>query len=505
MSPLDVLTQPLNLLFVVPLLGIAAILLLPMEEKTWVRRIGSTAGLFTLADALWLFFQYDRGVAGLQFQTDASWIPSLGIRWNLGVDGISVVLDLLTAFTLFCGCLVSYGIPERVKEFYILLLTLAMGVFGVFSTQDLFFFYFFYELAVIPMFLLIGVWGSGDKVYATYKLTLYLTAGAVLALLGVLAVYFEGSRLVGHPTASIAELTAALGSGNGAPSFSLAFQRWVFPLLLFGFGAIAPLWPFHSWSPIGHAAAPAAGSMMHAGVLMKLGSYAILRLGLGLLPQGAQAWLPLVAVLCCFNMIYGGLVAMAQKDLKFMIGYSSSSHMGYVLLGLAALTPTAVNGAVFLMFAHGLMTALAFALIGFFYDQTHTRMVPDLGGLAKQIPFIGTAFVFMALASAGLPGFANFVSELLVLLGSWERYPIPTILGALGVVISATYLLRAVRSVFFGERIPRWDFVKDATTPFQKLPYLILLTVLLLTGFFPGPVLETIESGVLPILARLGS
>jgi NADH-quinone oxidoreductase subunit M len=240
--------------------------------------------------------------------------------------------------------------------------------------------------------------------------------------------------------------------------------------------------------------------MMHAGVLMKLGSYAILRLALPLLPDGAVQWLPWVAVLCCFNIIYGGYVALNQRDMKFVIGYSSSSHMGYVLLGIASVSVLGTSGAVFLMFAHGVMTALAFALIGFFYDQTHTRQLEDLGGLMEQIPFIGVLFVMMSMASLGLPGFANFASEMMVIVGSWERYPIATILALFGLVIGATYLLRTVRAAFLGPRNPRWDGLKDARGWLERSPFVLLLGVLLAFGCYPAPLVKLIETGVKPIV-----
>jgi NADH-quinone oxidoreductase subunit M len=281
------------------------------------------------------------------------------------------------------------------------------------------------------------------------------------------------------------------------------------------------MWPLHTWSPIGHAAAPSAASMLHAGVLMKLGGYGILRIGMTLLPAGALEWLPWVALICCMNIVYGGLVAMAQKDLKFIIGFSSSSHMGYVLLGLATMQGFGMTGAVFLMFAHGIMTALAFGLIGFFYDQTHTRWVPDLGGLAHQIPFVGTAFAIMTLASLGLPGFANFASELMVIFGAWGasehwktafggayagwswHYTVATIAAVWGIVVTATYLLRALRDVFYGPRLERWDGLRDAETWFQRAPFILLIAVLTITGCYPPIITDVIDGAVEPLVARI--
>lgn len=488
----------LTLILGIPALATALLFLVPAGNRRLITGLGVGAALATSALSAWLCLNYDQGRAGMQFLQRVPWLPSLGIAYQVGVDGMSVAMVLLTTIVFLAGALVSRGIESRTKDFYILLCALVSGVFGVFVSLDLFFFYFFYELAVVPMYLLIGYWGSTNREYATMKLTLYLTAGAVVALLGLLLLYFSG--LTPEPTFDLLELRRAVESGNG---LTVERQKLLFPLLLVGFATIAPMWPLHSWSPGGHAAAPAAASMMHAGVLMKLGSYAILRIALPLLPAGAAHWLPWVAVLCCFNIIYGGYVALNQRDMKFVIGYSSSSHMGYVLLGIASLSVLGTSGAVFLMFAHGVMTALAFALIGFFYDQTHTRQLDDLGGMMQQIPFVGVLFVMTSMASLGLPGFANFASEMMVIVGSWERYPVPTILAVFGLVIGATYLLRTVKAAFLGPRRKRWDGLKDAVTLSERSPFLILLGTLLVCGIWPAPIVRLIETGVAPIVQQV--
>jgi len=485
------------LLLLAPLGGIVAILVTPSTQARWVRRIAVCATGVSLAAACSLVVSYDRVQGGYQAVLAIPWISTLGASLHLGVDGISVVLVLLHAICSFAGVLISYAIAERVKEYFVFYLVLITGVFGVFTALDLFLFYSFYEMAVIPMFPLIGIWGSGEKEYATMKLTLYLTAGAMLALVGLLSLY----GVADQRTFDLVALEHALAQRP----LPLAVQQWLFPFLLIGFGVIAPMWPFHSWSPIGHAAAPSAVSMLHAGVLMKLGSYAIIRIGLGLLPHGAYVWMPLVATLCLLNILYGGLVALAQRDAKFLIGYSSSSHMGYVLLGIACLNPVALNGAVLLMFAHGVMTALAFALVGHVYDQTHTRTLSEWGGLAARLPFVATCFVIAALASAGVPGFANFVSELLVIIGAWEPYPWHAVLAALGVVITATYMLRAVRTGWFGPLNPRWASLQDATTPFERLPYVLLIAVLLVVGWWPAPLINTINASSQTIINRVNT
>ena len=490
-------SHPVSWVLLSPLAGACLLLAVPERRTDWIRRIATLTTGLPLLLVLAMVACYDRAAGGYQWVDRLPWIPALGISYQVGVDGINLTLALLHALCGFTGVMISYRIRSRVKEYYLFYLLLIGGVYGVFLSLDLFFFYLFYEMAVIPMFPLIGIWGSGDKEYAAMKLTLYLTAGAVLALVGLLATYLVS----GLQTFDLIALERYL-TQNPIPG---DIQRWLFPFLLIGFGVIAPIWPFHSWSPIGHAAAPSAVSMLHAGVLMKLGSYAILRVGVQLLPEGAYAWLPWVALACVMNILYGGLVAMAQKDVKFLIGYSSSSHMGYVLLGIACLNPVALNGAVLLMFAHGLMTALAFAAVGHVYDQTHTRVIADWGGLARQVPFIATAFVVAALASSGLPGFANFVAELLVFFGSWETYRWPAVAAILGIVITAFYMLRAVRSAFFGPLNPRWVALQDAATLTERLPYLILIAGLLLIGCWPRLLTDLIAVSTGSLLDHLGT
>jgi NADH-quinone oxidoreductase subunit M len=528
----------LTIAVLLPLAGAFLLFLFPANKPQTIRTFAIAVTGVSLALILTLFVNFNRAEAGYQFVKGWEWF-SLGgapVSLKLGVDGISIVLLLLVGIVSFCGVLVSHEIHERQKEYYILFLALTTGIAGTFTAVDLFFFYFFYEMAVIPMYLLIGIWGSlppgkhgRTKEYATMKLTLYLTAGAVLALLGLLTIY------VARGTFDIEALRSSL---SGRP-FSPATQVVLFPLVLFGFGFLASLWPFHTWSPLGYAAAPTAASMMHAGVLKKLGAYGIIRVGLTLLPQGASTpigegavllkrhaaamgdvpvvsglfqcsvsclsafqftWGEVLAVLCIFNILYAGWAAMQQKDWKFIVGYSSVSHMGYVMLGIATLNTIGVSGAVFLMFAHGLMAALSFSLIGWFYHQAHTRMVADLGGLAKKMPFVAVAMVMAAMASSGLPGFANFVSEIMVFVGAWREqtlvFQVATICAVWGIVVTATYLLRAVRSTFFGPMNAKWERLEDATSAWRRLPYALLIAVLLVFGFFPRLATDPIRTSV---------
>lgn len=472
-------------LVLVPLIGAGLILFLPDKYAVWARRTAVTATFLTLAGALLLFINYNPAVKGFQFSTELPWVPALGIGYHVGLDGISVVMVLLHAILSFSGALVSRSITQSVKLYFILYLILVSSIFGVFTSLNIFFLYLFYEMAVIPLYPLIGMWGSQNREYAAMKLTLYISLGAVVALIGLVSIYLA-SNLQTFDLVVLSEHAKVQG-------FPRAFQLWCAPLLIFGFGVVASLWPFHSWSPIGYAAAPTAVSMLHAGVLKKLGIFLIIRLVITLLPEGAQFWLPVVAVLCIVNILYGAWAAMAQKDMKFAIGFASVSHMGYAFLGIACLNELGLAGTVFFMFAHGVMAALCFALIGFIYDRTHTRMIPDLGGLAKQIPFISVCFIMAAFASSGLPGFANFISEVLIFFSAWNRYPWQTVLAIFGIVITATYMLRMVRHVFFGEPKQEWENLSDAKNWLVKLPYAFLVAVLLVFGFWPSLLLNVIQ------------
>ena len=486
---------PISFLLLSPVIGACLLFFIPKERTQTLKSISIASVTSSLICILIAFVKYDRGIAGYQFVDKIEWIPSLGISYHVGVDGINLVLLVMTAFLAFTGVIVSCSVKERLKEYLIFYLFLIVGCFGVLSSLDIFFIYFFYEMAVIPVFPLIGVWGSGNKEYATMKLTLYLTLGAVLALLALLALYFT----VGLNTFDLTVIEKAVAV-NPLP---LEFQLWAFPFILVGFGVILTLWPFHTWSPMGYAAAPTSVSMLHAGVLKKLGAYAIIRLGIGLMPDGAAHWMPYVAWIAVINIVYCGLIAFTQKDLKFILGYSSCSHMGYILLGLSCLTPIALNGTVFFMFAHGIMAALGFALVGFIYDQTHTRLLEDWGGFGKKIPLIATLFIMMSMASAGLPGFANFIGEMMILLGAWDKYRWQAVFAVAGLIITAGYMLKTVRASMQGPLNTQHSAHLQDARGLARIPYLILITILLAVGFFPSLILPTISSGTKPILERM--
>jgi NADH-quinone oxidoreductase subunit M len=473
--------------------GMALVFVKP-EQKETIRWIGAIAAGVSLLLSVLIYFGYDYSSAEkLQFVEELPWLPQLGINYILGVDGVSLPMVLLNGLVIFTGALMSWNIENRTREYWILLLLLAGGVYGVFVSLDMFVFFVFYELAVLPMYLLIGIWGSTRKEYGAMKLTLYLMGGSAFVILGMVAVYF-GSSLHTFDMRQLSQ--AALFPRN----FQIAF----FPPLFLGFAVLAGMFPFHTWSPTGHVAAPTAVSMLHAGVLMKLGAYGCLRAAMWLLPEGANFWLLPIAIATLINAVYGATIAMTQRDFKFMIGYSSVSHMGLVVFGLAAANEIGLIGSVLQMFAHGVMTALFFAVVGrMIYERTHTRQFPELGGLARVMPFAAFVFILAGLSSMGMPGFAGFWAEFNIFMGMWARYPLIAILAAISIPITAAYVLRAVYTVFFGE-------LKDQS--FLKLPPLtwqeytgasILAVVLVIVGIYPAILTEPIRSGVAPIAEAL--
>lgn len=472
----------------VPLLTALLLVFIPPEKEELFRRINIGVMSYGLVGSILLFLNFPVGQAGYQYVFRRDWLPELGISYQVGMDGIGMTLVLLLALVSTSGAFISAWIRERVKEYTIFYLILVASIYGVFTSLDLFFLYLFYEMSVIPMYPLIGIWGSRDKEYASMKLTIYITAGAVLALAGILCLY----GLTGLETFDLIQIRQVL---HERP-VETGLQQWIAPFLLFGFGVIASLWPLHSWSPIGYAAAPSAVSMLHAGVLKKMGPYLMIRLVFTFLPEGARTWFPWIAILASINILYAAFAAIDQKDLKFIIGFSSVSHMGYVLLGIASANPTALTGTLLLMFSHGVTAASAFALVGYVYEKTHTRQVPDLGGLAKRLPFVAVCFVMTALASAGVPGFSNFVSEILIFVGAWDIYRWPAVAAVFGILFTAVYLLRAVRKVFYGPLTREWKELRDPAGFMGRFPYLLLLGSLLLFGFWPQGLLRLIQPSV---------
>jgi len=485
----------LSLFLLLPALGILTLFLTPADKTALIRKIACVTVFLTTALSVFFFFIYDLTAGGYQYQQKITWVETFGISYHLGIDGINSLLVLLLGIASFAAVLISRNIQERVKEYYILLLIVITGTYGAYLSLDIFFFYFFHEIATIPIFLMMGIWGSKKKDYAAMKLTLYLVGGAGIALVGLIALYFA----TGIQTFNLLLIQEHLVN-NPIP---VEVQNWIFPLIVLGFGVTLTMWPFHTWAPAGYAEAPTAISMLHSGVLKKMGAIAIIRFGIQLMPEAAHTWMPIIATLAVVNIIFCGLVAMTQRDLKYILGYSSCSHMGYILLGLACFNAIGFNGVVFLMFAHGIMSTLAFALTGYVTDQTKTRNLDELGGIIKVMPFIGTCFIMTALASAGVPGFANFVAEIMVLLGSWDQYRVHSVLAVLGIVITAIYMLKAIRLGFQGPLNPSLPKLNDALTLSAKFPYAMLLAVLIVIGCWPSLILDHIGSSTKPVIERI--
>lgn len=479
----------------IPLLAALALAFVPRNYRVVMRAGAIFATLLSALLALGMFLQFDHaqaGATGFKFEQVLPWVSAGGIEisFHLGVDGINVGLVLMGAIVAFAAACVSWEIKEREKEFYILLLLMTGGILGAFASLDLFLFYFFHELALVPTFIMIGVWGRGEqRNYATFQITLYLSLGALIALVGLIALYAQSGL-------STFDIPALIDHFQKQP-MPAAAQKVVFPLLLFGFGILVSLWPFHTWAPLGYSSAPTATAMLHAGVLKKFGLYGLIRVALPMLPDAARDWMPVVAWLCLGNLLYCGWVAMRQRDFNWLVGYSSVAHMGFVFLGIATLNLVGVTGAVLVMIAHGFLAALTFGLNGYIYQQTGTLQLDQLGGLLRRMPFIGVALMMAAFAGCGLPGFANFAGEITVLFGAWKTFRVVTVLACWGaLIIGAVYMLRAIRAILQGPCPAKWDRVADAPHWWRKTPFVVLLAFLLAFGIAPGALTTKIAPSV---------
>ncbi|MDX1663286.1 MAG: NADH-quinone oxidoreductase subunit M [Candidatus Promineifilaceae bacterium] len=514
----------LSVIALSPFLAAVIILLLPEERKENARMLALAFMLIGLLLAAYVYVGYYaimdtvdltvwREGEALQFVEEVSWVPTIGINYIVGVDGLSATLVLLTALVGVGGVLISWGIEDRPREFFAFFMLLVAGVQGVFVAVDGFLLFFFYELAVLPMYVMIVIWGwEKTREYAAMKLTLYLLVGSFIALVPFLVLYFQLPDL-GQ------ELTFDLRVW-AETDFARDLQIWTFLPIFMGFGVLAGLWPFHNWSPDGHVAAPTAVSMIHAGVLMKLGAYAAMRVGIHLLPEGTVFWMPFIILFTVVNVIYGALIAMRQDDMKYLIGYSSVSHMGLVTMGFAAMNIYGFTGAGIQMVSHGIMTALFFSVVGMIYDRAHTRDMRALGGMAKALPWTVVAFTIGGLVSMGMPGLSGFVAEFPIFLGVWRGgaldlegtflglnpenfYPILAIITVFGIVITAAYILRAIGSVFFGEYEPeKWHDMRPLLA-IDKLTLAGFATILIVIGVFPIVIAPIVEAGMIPVVERL--
>lgn len=489
---------PLLNIFCLPLLGALLVWLVPRNYRLVIRLIALGSTLGALVSAAVLFYRFDLQQAGYQFVTLVPWVKSLGIAFHFGVDGINLALLLMGALVSFAAVCVSRHVKEREKEYYLLLLVMSGGILGAFASLDLFLLYFFHELALVPTFIMIGVWGRGERRnYATFQITLYLSLGALIALAGLVLLYLHS----GAKTFDMVALTRALQ----AQPLPASIQHLIFPLLLFGFGILVSLWPFHSWAPLGYGSAPPAVAMMHAGVIKKFGLYGLIRVALPVLPQAAWSWVEVLSLLCLGNILFCGWVAMRQRDLNLLIGNSSVAHMGFCFLGLASLSVAGITGCVVVMVAHGLLAALTFGLSGYLQQQTQTLELKDLGGLWQRMPYVGAALMMAMFAGCGLPGFANFPGELLVMFGAWKMLPMTVVLAAWGaLVVAAIYMLRGVREVLHGPLAVRWQQVQDLSGWWARLPYTLLLGALLVFGFYPPLLTRPVEPAVTAMVRQAG-
>ncbi|MGQ9887436.1 MAG: complex I subunit 4 family protein [Aggregatilineales bacterium] len=562
----------LSVIVLLPVVAGVIILFIPGDRRDLIRGIAITAAAAVLALSLAVYLGYNNQVSavmqnqdmllaaddiespgtlmfqsGLAFEERIPWVQGLGISYHLAVDGLSAPMVLLTGMVAVAGVLISWTIEDRTREFMAFFLLLVAGVYGVFVAVDMFVLFFFYELAIFPMYLLIATWGWVKlREYAAMKLTLYILVGSVVALVGVIAMVItanqffqnEGAQVFQNAVASgllpadlstfnfsITSLTLAAEHGafdavGYAGVEALTFAKLWFPSVFIGFGVLAGVFPFHNWSPDGHVAAPTAVSMIHAGVLMKVGAYAALRASVQLMPEGAQVHLPWIVFLTLINVVYGAFIAFRQRDFKYVIGFSSVSHMGLVSMGWATMNLIGMTGAGIQMFSHGAMTALFFGCVGIVYDRAHTRDIPSLGGFAKKLPWVALAFIVGGLTSMGMPGLSGFIAEYPIFVGMWDAspqialtaggvtlsdyYAVIVVIAALGIVITAAYVLRVVGQVFFGEfNAQRYPDIPAITMP-ERVVLILLGAPLLILGVYPAIMAPMIESGVRSVLAMLG-
>lgn len=492
----------LTILLLIP--GITLVLLFLFRGQQVIRQIALAGGaiqFFYTCFLAYCFIQAKSQVGGdgLLFTQSFSWFEPLNICFSFGIDGISLIMILLTSLVVFTGILLSGSIQDQSKEFYILLTLLGFGAYGFFIATDLFMLFFFLEIAVIPKYLLIGIWGSGEREKNAMKLALTLMGGSALVFIGIVMLYFFNGEISGTYTWNLHELAQT--------HLPVEYQRPLYLLTFIGFGVFTALFPFHSWAPDGHSSAPTAASMFLAGVSMKLGGYGCLRVATYLFPDAADelSWIFIILSSCA--IIYGAIITLTQKDLKYMNAFSSVSHCGFVVLGIAMFTRTSIMGAVMQMVSHGIMTALFFGVIGMVYQRTHTRKISELGGIMLQAPFIGSVFLIAGLCSLGLPGMSGFVSEMTIFVGAWERtgvfYRIATLMACASIVITAVYILRAVGSVIWGT--VKSNSVKTMTdaTSSERLASILLVVALFLIGTCPFWVVRLIESDSLIIARRL--
>ena len=483
----------LSSIIFLPVIGILILFFIPKTQTSAIRGVSVIVTFLTLLLSLSVLANFNSANPNFQLEEKLSWIPQVNINYHLGVDGISYSMVFLTALLCFLACFSSFSIKERVKEYFIFYLMLEIGMLGTFLALDLFLFYVFWEITLVPMYFLIGIWGGPRKEYAAIKFFLYTLAGSVFMLLGILALYFTSSP---H-TFSIVELI------RQHAIFGRMFQNIVFAALFFGFAIKVPVFPFHTWLPDAHVEAPTPASVLLAGVLLKMGGYGFFRISYPILPEAAKYFAGAIAVLALINIVYGAFVAMAQTDFKKMVAYSSVSHMGFVMLGLAAMTPVGFSGAYLQMFNHGIITGAMFMLVGVLYDRAHTRDLNAFGGLREVVPVFSGILIFFSLASLGLPGLSGFISEFLSLLGAFNTFKLITIISVLGIVVTAGYILLMMQKLLLGPLNAKWKGLAEINTR-EILTLVPLFIIVLALGVYPRLALDIINPALNLILTSLG-
>ncbi len=495
-----------NLIWLIPLLTVLVCAPISSHKTKLIKSIHAVSGTLVLALVGYLTYRVHALAAlppsehtapfALRFFTDIPWIQSLNAHYIVGADGLNIFLLLLTAVIVWGGILVSWEIKGNQKVFFALIQMLATSVYGVFMSMDLVLFFVFYEMEALCMYLMIAGYGSGRKDYGGKKLTLTLAFGSSMILATLFGLYFE-SGSIGWSLVELSKVT-----------LPMEFQMWAFPLMFMGFAVSSSLFPFHFWSPDGHASAPTAVSMLAAGVMMKMGAYGCLRVAMFLMPEAAKIWLPYVVAFLIFNVVLGPFIALRHKDLKYITAYSSISHLGLIFLGLAAITPVGLRGASLQMISHGFLTGLFFATIGMIYERTHTRDITEMGGIMRKVPFLGVGFAIAGFAGLGLPGFSGFVAESNIFIGAFQQEStltrIVTILAILSITTTAVYVLQTANRMLHGNMPAKYEALTDANLR-EKIVVVVLVLCLLLIGIFPGWICDMLDMSIAPIFAKISA
>ncbi len=486
----------LTIVTFLPLLGVVFIMLLPKDHHQSIRHSALFFTLITFVASLCLLFRFDPVATGWQFEVSLPWIETFGISYHLGIDSISLLLILLTTFLTAIAVLSTFKAVEHAhKGFYISILILEVGMLGVFAALDMFMFYVFWEIMLIPMYFLIGIWGGTRRIYASIKFVLFTMIGSLLMLVAILVLYFQFQYQNGYFTTDLTMLmTTELGR---------TMQLWLFAAFALAFVIKVPMWPFHTWLPDAHVEAPTAGSVILAGILLKMGTYGFIRFCLPLFPIAAFEFMPYIAVLAVIGIIYGALVAMVQKDIKSLVAFSSVSHMGFVMLGLMTMNLQGVQGSIIQMINHGISTGALFILVGMIYERRHTRLISEYGGLAGKVPVYATFFMIVTLSSIGVPGTNGFIGEFLILLGAWAYSKTLAVLAATGVVFAACYMLWMYQRVFYGKlENPANEKLTDMTLR-EKIVMVPLVIMIFWIGIYPKPFFDLLEPSAKTVIRQV--